>query len=151
MDKVSFLGVKLEQWRKGRSQAKANRAREMLALSQGGFDSTGLMALPGRDGRRARKTARKVDRAERRGRDPNITASRKLRMKVAIEDRKEATASGGILWIVVMREDQDKQIEGTELADDAADVEEIDESEWEEELDMEDKEDLKDLKAFGDS
>jgi len=62
--------------------------------------------------------------------------ARKLRGKVAKADRLELNATGALVWVVIMNADQDKDIEGRELADNLED-EQIDEDDWAEEIELE--------------
>lgn len=98
------LGIKLRQWQDARANAKASHARQILAIRNGAHDDTGLVDSFGRDGRLARKALKMAERDIRKGRVP--MASRQDRMRVAIEDRNEETAAGGILWLLVLDEEQ---------------------------------------------
>lgn len=100
MDKTSAVCIKIDQWSLNRSQAKSDRARQLVAIRQGGVDSGNLQNQFGIGGRQARRAARRANRDERRGRVP--MPSRNMMMKVAIADRKEANASIGVIWIVVI-------------------------------------------------
>ncbi|KAG8991167.1 hypothetical protein FRB93_002872 [Tulasnella sp. JGI-2019a] len=104
MDKVSALGIKLGEWQNGRAQARAKRARDLQDIRRGGSDVSGMADQIGRAGRRARKAERRAARDIRRGRIPR--ESNKIRMRVAIEDRKEATSTNAILWIVLLNAEQ---------------------------------------------
>jgi len=145
MNQFSELGVKLDVWKNNRAQAKSSRTREMLALSQGGYDQSGLTEASGSAGRRARRAQRKAQKQIGRGRAP--TASRRLATRVAVADKKEYNETSLVLWIVVINAEQDKLIDDVELVDSKANFEEIDESEWEEELDLEDEEYERGLKG----
>jgi len=146
MDKTSAVCIKIDQWSLNRSQAKSDRARQLVAIRQGGVDSGNLQTQFGIGGRQARRAARRANRDERRGRVP--MPSRNMMVKVAIADRKEANASIGVIWIVVIDASQDDQIEGKEIVDNKESVEVVPESEWEEQLDWEDEQDKKDLDEY---
>ncbi|KAG8985795.1 hypothetical protein FRB93_005621 [Tulasnella sp. JGI-2019a] len=141
---MDTLGVKLGKWQTERQQLDANRTRELLELRRGGEDVTGLTSSFSLKGIQARRAKRMAAWDKLIGRAPK--ESMRLRMMVAVGDRKEENAASGILWIVVINEEQDKHIQNVELADSQAEVEEISAPEWEQELELEDEEDARDLR-----
>ncbi|KAG9001707.1 hypothetical protein FRB94_004586 [Tulasnella sp. JGI-2019a] len=141
---MDTLGVKLGKWQTERQQLDANRTRELLELRRGGEDVTGLTSSFSLKGIQARRAKRMAAWDKLIGRAPK--ESMRLRMMIAVEDRKEENAASGILWIVVINEEQDKHIQNVELADSQAEVEEISAPEWEQELELEDEEDARDLR-----
>lgn len=162
MQQMSALAVKLDTWQQTRTQAKADRQRQLLALANTGSDEYGLMNEDSKAGKKARKIEYKAAKRIAKGRDP---ASHNLRTKVKIADKIEYNMSYAVLWIVVLNEEQgelrslclfrlsgvlrvlticsllDKHIEGAHFADSNADVEEIPEDEWQEEMKREEEED----------
>jgi len=81
------------------------------------------------------------------GREPRV--SRRLAWKVLMADRQEATATDGVLWIVVLTAEQDQRIADRDLVDAQGDYEEIEAAEWEEEVEAEDEVDIKEIKEMG--
>jgi len=129
INQMGGLGVKLSQLKESREQAKMAATREQLAAAQrGGYDRNGWMQQAGMTEREMRK-ARKDDDSEK--------DAKKLRMQVSIADRKEATVSQSLLWIVVINEEQDQQISGAGFSNNRPNVGDIDDYDVEGEFDRE--------------
>ncbi|KAG9003693.1 hypothetical protein FRB93_010914 [Tulasnella sp. JGI-2019a] len=145
IEQMNALGVKMNVWQDERSKAKANRARDMLASHQTGapLPPSGPSNMLGGFLSGTRIGSRLNQLSQRR--EARIAGSqigaRRLKSKVAVADRKELSATMGMLWIVVINAEQDKALQGTELADNDDDVDVIGTEEWQNELDMEDEED----------
>ncbi|KAG8846702.1 hypothetical protein FRB96_001938 [Tulasnella sp. 330] len=138
LDKFSALASKLNQRVVGRAQAKATRARDLMEIRKGGSDISGLTLEEGERGKKARKAERKASEDLQQGKFPRESSS--LRMKVAVEDRKEANSALGILWIVVLNAEEDKQIQDVALADSNVNVEQVRDMERDDELDLQNEE-----------
>ncbi|KAG8873666.1 hypothetical protein FRB98_008854 [Tulasnella sp. 332] len=156
VNKMNALGVKMSAWMDGRDKAKANRARDMLAGRQTQTQQSASSSTESQQPSQMQNVLKVLSSTrigsrlsslnQRREARSRITATtmlgkRRLKSKVAVADRKEVSASIGMLWIVVLNADQDKLLGGTDLADSPADVEEILTEEWQHELDLEDDED----------
>jgi len=132
VEQMNALGVKLNTWQTKRTAAKADRARDLLAGRpttgpggvQGILSGGGIMAT--RAGGRLANTR---------------AGGRVLERKVGLADRKEASSTSGMLWIVVVNSDQDEAFQDTALADSKADVDAISPQDWERELGRENVED----------
>ncbi|KAI5115805.1 hypothetical protein M0805_006524 [Coniferiporia weirii] len=68
-------------------------------------------------------------------------SSGKLRKNVEIADRLEYKSTDNLLWVVLVNADQDAEIQGTELVDNAEDVETIRDADWQQEMRREAKKD----------
>ncbi|KAI5114829.1 hypothetical protein M0805_005469, partial [Coniferiporia weirii] len=68
-------------------------------------------------------------------------SSKKLRTNVEIADRLEYKSTDSLLWVVLVNADQDAEIQGTELVDNAEDVETIRDADWQQEMRHEAEED----------
>ncbi|KAG8873515.1 hypothetical protein FRB97_006658 [Tulasnella sp. 331] len=144
MDKVSATLGKVDKWRNMKSTNDTDKARRLLTEQQAYNAQAGRSQTQG--GVLGIQLARDVilDKLSPNSRGGGSTA--KVRTKVAIANRKEVAKTVAILWIVVLNEEQDKQIQDTELVDSKVDIEEIEEMEWEEELRREGNDDMRKLK-----
>ncbi|KAG8986727.1 hypothetical protein FRB94_002503 [Tulasnella sp. JGI-2019a] len=119
-----------------RSTTKADKARRLLAEQNTSNVRMGISPPQNRTlGMQLVRDAI-ADKLSPKSQGRNSTAE--ARTAVAIADRQEVVKTVAILWIVVLNEEQDKQIPHTELVDSEVDFEEIPELEWEEELRLED-------------
>jgi len=143
MDKAAALQIKLRNSKQKKSELKAMRARQVLALSNGEAQATSLIMD---DGIMSSRRARKDERKARKAASGRILARRRLEYKAAKADRLEMLATDGVLWIVLLTPEQDREIEGRELVDTDED-EDVGTDEWNEALEYENQEDAARLAA----
>ena len=142
LDKTSALAIKLREYRTKKSESKAARSRQMLALAEGGASASATMSvIPDLSGRRARRAERRA----RKGLVAGGARTRRLRAKVAKADRRDYISGDNLVWVVLFNADQgesvfcllassflsfldfaDIEIEGRELADSKVNIEKID-------------------------
>lgn len=120
VDEMNALGVKLNTWQNARSTAKSDRAREMLASRQAGGPVAAAQPPPKGVLQQVLGAASggilgggplAQRKAARRGRLEAVVGStavggRRLDKKVAVADRKEASATSGMVWVVVINAEQ---------------------------------------------
>ncbi|KAK0455478.1 uncharacterized protein EV420DRAFT_1749275 [Desarmillaria tabescens] len=124
MDKMNAYGVRFDKYRNNRKEKKnETRRRELARLEAGGSDLS----------RRERLRRMGMERSRRRnGLISGILGPKetKLERRVANADLLEYWSTDKIIWVVIMNEDKDREIEGIEIADSLEDEERIDDRVW---------------------
>ncbi|KAI5121177.1 hypothetical protein M0805_005978, partial [Coniferiporia weirii] len=145
MDKASGLSARMQSWRLRKKEADTNRKRQLLAFQEGRSATPPSMPSSSSSGNRNPLEValdwRKDRNWQRQERRAASGRSSKLRTNVEIADRLEWNSTDNLLWVVLVNADQDAEIQGTELVDNAEDVETIRDSDWQEEIRHEDEED----------
>ncbi|KAK0213102.1 hypothetical protein DFS33DRAFT_1286474 [Desarmillaria ectypa] len=124
MDKMNAYGVKFDKYRNNKKEKKnETRRRELARLEAGGSDLSRLERL-----RRMRIEYNK----RRSGLISGIIGPKesKLERRVANADLLEHWGTDKIVWIVIINEEKDREIEGIEIADSLEDEEHIDDRVW---------------------
>ncbi|KAK0225632.1 hypothetical protein IW262DRAFT_1357198 [Armillaria fumosa] len=124
MDKMNEYGVRFDKYRNNKKEKKnETRRRELARLEAGGSDLS----------RRDRLQRMRMERNKRRG--GLISAilgpkESKLERRVANADLLEHWGTEKVVWIVIMNEEQDREIQGIEIADSLEDEERVDDKTW---------------------
>ncbi|KAG7446585.1 uncharacterized protein BT62DRAFT_932022 [Guyanagaster necrorhizus] len=124
MDKMNDYGVRFDKYRNNKKEKKnETRRRELARLESGGPDLS----------RRERLQRMRIEHNKRRpGLIGSITGPKETRLetRVANADLLEHWGTEKIVWIVIMNEEKDGEIEGVQIADSLDDEERIDDRVW---------------------
>ncbi|KAK0195140.1 hypothetical protein F5146DRAFT_1024354 [Armillaria mellea] len=131
MDKMNEYGVRFDKYRNNKKEKKnETRRRELARLEAGGSDLS----------RWERLQRMRMEHNKRRG---GLISSilgpkeSKLERRVANADLLEHWGTEKVVWIVIMNEDKDQEIQGVEIADSLDDEERIDDNMWNEVMELE--------------
>ncbi|KAK0448862.1 hypothetical protein EV421DRAFT_2052485 [Armillaria borealis] len=131
MDKMNEYGVKFDKYRNNKKEKKnETRRRELARLEAGGSDLSRLERLQ----------RMRIEHNKRRGGlisgilGPKET---RLERRVANADLLEHWGTDKVVWIVIMNEEKDREIEGIEIADSYEDEERIDDNMWNQVMELE--------------
>ncbi|KAK0476689.1 hypothetical protein IW261DRAFT_1489605 [Armillaria novae-zelandiae] len=131
MDKMNEYGVRFDKYRNNKKEKKnETRRRELARLEAGGSDLS----------RRERLQRMRMDYNKRRGGLVSAILGpkeSKLERRVANADLLEHWGTEKVVWIVVMNEEKDREIQGIEIADSLEDEERIDDNMWNEVMELE--------------
>ncbi|KAJ6621827.1 hypothetical protein B0H10DRAFT_1748412, partial [Mycena sp. CBHHK59/15] len=141
MDTMGSWGVQFDAWRTGRKQNKVEQRRRQLAwieeqqrLGGSAYGYLGQQHYQSsrRERKAMRKAARRARKRERGGLISGLIGPKESRLerRVANADLLEHWTSDKVLWVVLMNAEQDREIEGIEVAEALSDEERIDERAW---------------------
>ncbi|KAK0505044.1 hypothetical protein EDD18DRAFT_1274563 [Armillaria luteobubalina] len=131
MDKMNEYGVRFDKYRNNKKEKKnETRRRELARLEAGGSDLSRWDRL-----RRMRMEHNK----RRGGLISGILGPKesKLERRVANADLLEHWGNEKVIWIVIMKEEQDQEIQGIEIADSPEDEERVDDKTWNQVMELE--------------